>query len=88
MEANLTQALMLMTVGMFTVFVALGLVIAVGNVLIRFVNKYVPEDEKPEPKAVASATSVAISPDIMAAVDLAVAKITNNKGKVEKIEKI
>ncbi|MBP5704657.1 MAG: OadG family protein [Paludibacteraceae bacterium] len=88
MEGNFVEALKLMAVGMITVFAVLGLVIAMGNALIRFVNKYVPEDEKPAPKAVASSASAAIAPDVRAAVELAVAKITGNKGKIEKIEKI
>lgn len=87
MEGNLVEALKLMLVGMITVFAVLGLVIAMGNALIRFVNKYVPEDEKPAPKA-ATPAPAAIAPDVMAAVELAVAKITGNKGKIEKIEKI
>ena len=88
MEGNFVEALKLMAVGMITVFAVLGLVIAMGNALIRFVNKYVPEDEKPAPKAAASSASAAIAPDVRAAVVLAVAKITGNKGKIEKIEKI
>ena len=87
MEGNLVEALKLMVVGMITVFAVLGLVIAMGNALIRFVNKYVPEEESPAPKAAAPA-SAAIAPDVRAAVELAVAKITGNKGKIEKIEKI
>lgn len=77
-----------MIVGMITVFAVLGLVIMLGNALIRFVNKYVPEEEAPAPKAAAAAAPAAIAPDVMTAVELAVAQITGNKGKVEKISKI
>ncbi len=77
-----------MAVGMITVFAVLGLVIAMGNALIRFVNKFVPEDEKPAAPKSAAPQGAAINPDVMAAVELAVAKITGNKGKIEKIEKI
>ncbi|MEE1259923.1 MAG: OadG family transporter subunit [Paludibacteraceae bacterium] len=88
MEGTLIeQAFTLMIVGMITVFAVLGLVIAMGNALIRFVNKYVPEEEAPAPKAAAPA-SAAIAPDVKSAIELAVAKITSNKGRIEKIEKI
>lgn len=88
MEGTLIeQAFTLMIVGMITVFAVLGLVIAMGNALIRFVNKYVPEVEAPAPKAAAPA-SAAIAPDVKSAIELAVAKITSNKGRIEKIEKI
>ena len=82
MEGTLIeQAFTLMLVGMITVFAVLGLVIAMGNALIRFVNKYVPEEE-------AAPASAAIAPDVKSAIELAVAKITSNKGRIEKIEKI
>ena len=87
MEGTLIeQAFTLMLVGMITVFAVLGLVIAMGNALIRFVNKYVPEEEAP--KAAAAPASAAIAPDVKSAIELAVAKITSNKGRIEKIEKI
>ncbi|MCQ2489739.1 MAG: OadG family protein [Clostridia bacterium] len=90
MEGSLIeQAVTLMIVGMITVFAVLGLVIVLGNALIRFVNKYVPEEVAPvAPKAAAAAAPAAIAPDVMTAVELAVAQITGNKGKVEKISKI
>ena len=88
MEGTLIeQAFTLMLVGMITVFAVLGLVIAMGNALIRFVNKYVPEEEAPAPKAAAAPASAAIAPDVKSAIELAVAKITSNKGRIEKIEK-
>lgn len=89
MEGTLIeQAFTLMIVGMITVFAVLGLVIAMGNALIRFVNKYVPEVETPAHKAAAAPASAAIAPDVKSAIELAVAKITSNKGRIEKIEKI
>ena len=60
MEGTLIeQAFTLMIVGMITVFAVLGLVISMGNALIRFVNKYVPEVETPAPKAAAAPASAA-----------------------------
>lgn len=89
MEGSLIeQAVTLMIVGMITVFAVLGLVITLGNALIRFVNKYVPEEVAPVAPKAAAPAQAAIAPDVMTAVELAVAKITGNKGKIEKIEKI
>jgi oxaloacetate decarboxylase gamma subunit len=81
---NLTESLILMGVGMTTVFAVLGLVILAGNLLIHIVNKYFPEKEKPKG---ASVPSDSVNPSIAAAIENAVKTITNGKGKVEKIEK-
>ncbi len=86
MEGNLIEALKLMVIGMCTVFCVLLFVIALGNLLIRFINKYVPEDEKPV-QQVAQASS-AINPNIAQAIAQAVNMITVGKGKVEKVEKL
>lgn len=75
---------MLLGVGMGTVFCALLSIIGMGNLLIRFVNKYAPEEE--EKKATPSAS--AIAPNIRMAIESAVSSITGGKGKVESIEKI
>ena len=44
-------ALLLMVVGMVTVFIILLIVIGLGKALIAFVNKFVPEEEAPAKKA-------------------------------------
>ena len=81
---NFQEALVLMGVGMLTVFLVLLSVILVGNVLIWIVNKFVPEEQ-----TVANATSVAaVTPQVSEAIAKAVAQLTAGKGKVEKIEKI
>ena len=48
MSENISEALMLMGVGLATVFAVLGLVIAFGNLLIKAVNRFAPEEEKPK----------------------------------------
>ncbi|MCQ2375283.1 MAG: OadG family protein [Salinivirgaceae bacterium] len=84
MEGNVLEALKLLCVGLTTVFVVLLLIIMLGNSLIAFVNRFIPEDEKPIAKQAPSA----ISPKVANAIAAAVAQLTGGQGKVEKIEKI
>lgn len=81
---NLIYSLQLMSIGMGTVFVVLLLVIELGKGLIFLVNKFAPEEEKTQPKAVAPAP---VSPKVAQAIAEAVKIITGGKGQVEKIEK-
>lgn len=83
---GLTGALLLMAIGMITVFTVLLLVIYVGKGLIAFVNQFVPEEEE-APKAAAPApqTVDAVTANIIAQ---AVNTLTGGKGKVESIKKI
>ena len=73
---NLETALLLMVVGMATVFAILLIVIYLGKLLISLVNKYAPEEQLPVPG------------NIVAAITAAVNVVTQGKGKVAKIEKI
>ncbi|MCD8092729.1 MAG: OadG family protein [Bacteroides sp.] len=83
---NLNTALLLMVVGMATVFAILLIVIYLGKGLIALVNKYAPEEVAP---AKAVATGVAAIPgNILAAISAAVTVVTQGKGKVAKVEKI
>lgn len=83
---NLNTALLLMMVGMTTVFAILLIVIYLGKGLIALVNKYAPEEVVPA-KAAASSTA-AIPGNILAAISAAVTVVTQGKGKVSKVEKI
>lgn len=83
---NLNTALLLMMVGMTTVFAILLIVIYLGKGLIALVNKYAPEEAVPV-KSAASA-SAAIPGNILAAISAAVTVVTQGKGKVSKVEKI
>jgi oxaloacetate decarboxylase gamma subunit len=83
---KLLDALQLMIIGMSTVFSVLLLVILLGNLLIRVINKYIPEEESKISNTENKSTS--IDPSVVQAIQVAVAKMTNGKGKVEKIEKI
>ncbi len=84
MSEALSTALMLMGVGMITVFVVLSLVVLVGNGLTVFVNKYIPEPVPMEVKK----TSHNIKPGKLAAISAAVEIFTEGKGKITRIDKI
>ncbi|WP_018665890.1 OadG family protein [Bacteroides gallinarum] len=83
---NLNLALLLMVVGMATVFAILLIVIYLGKGIIALVNKYAPEEVAPA-KSAASGPAP-IPANIMAAISAAVTVVTQGKGKVSKVEKI
>ena len=83
---NLNIALLLMIVGMATVFAILLIVIYLGKGLIALVNKYAPE-EVSSAKPAASGPA-AIPANVMAAISAAVTVVTQGKGKVAKVEKL
>lgn len=83
---NLNTAILLMIVGMATVFAILLIVIYLGKGLIALVNKYAPEEVTP---AKTGASGPAPIPgNILAAISAAVTVVTQGKGKVAKVEKI
>ena len=77
----------LLGVGMVTVFVILALVVILGNLIIRFVNRFMPEVQK-----VSANVNEAILPEIsqkkMDVIASVVKKLTNGIGRVKKIEKL
>ncbi len=83
MESNLNNAVVLFGVGMLAVFFILLLVVILGNILIRVINKYFPEknvrNEKP---------NVGIDESIRSALNEVVRKVTHGKGQIRNIEKI
>lgn len=82
---NLNTALLLMVVGMATVFAILLIVIYLGKGLVLLVNKYAPEEETP---AKVAGKPAPIPANIMAVITAAVKVTTHGKGKVAKVEKI
>ncbi len=80
MENEISQALTLLGIGMITVFVVLSLVVVVGNLLIRIVNRLAPLQEAPSKTSEISNAKIAA---ITSAVDL----ITGGKGRITKIER-
>ena len=82
---NIETGLMLMLVGMTTVFVILLVVIGLSQVLIKVVNKVAPEEEPKKKVAKTTASTDAAAMDaIKAAVDI----LTAGKGQVIKVEKL
>ena len=86
---NYREALMLLIIGMGTVFIILTLIIILGKLIIRFVNKFLPEEIK-------SSTQIgqaiikpqqAIDNLKLAAIVSAVEITTKGKGHITKIEK-
>jgi len=78
-------ALTLLIVGMLTVAFILILVVVFGNLLIRFVNKYFPEEVKSSNSKMRSDN---IAGGKLSAIIATVDIITQGKGKVSKVEKI
>ena len=84
---NIETALLLMVVGMSTVFVILLIVIYLGKFLITLVNKYAPE-EVVSVKRETQKGPAPIPGNILAAITAAVNVVTLGKGKVTKVEKL
>lgn len=84
MEGNLIEALKLLVVGMCTVFVVLAIIIEGGKLLIKAVNKFVPEEEA-KPSQAAAATT--ISPAVAKAISEAVSQATGGQAEVIEIKK-
>ncbi len=82
---NIGLGLMLMVVGMATVFVILLIIIWLSQYLISLVNKIAPEEE-PKKRSVSSGSST--DEGSMDAIKTAVNILTAGKGQVIKIEKI
>ena len=76
--------LLLLVVGMGTTFVVLLLVIAVGDLLIWFVNKFIPAAVKP----VAEKAQAIVDKDVAQAIQKAIQTLTGGKSTASKIEKL
>ena len=84
MEESLSNAFSILAVGMITVLIILGLVVVIGNLLIRVTNKFWPLPSSP---GKAGAGHGYIPSGTLAAIIAAVEAFTGGKGKVTKIEK-
>ena len=84
MAGSFNEAWVLLGVGMLTVFTVLLLVVLIGNGVISFVNRYLPENESSE-----SSGNQKKNPDSrkMAAVVAAVKRATGGKGHIVAIHK-
>jgi len=86
MESTINNALVLLAIGMITVFLILALVVISGNILIKIVNKYAPEPSKKLIRASRLVTGTA--PEVLAAIAAVVETVTSGHGKVDSIQKI
>ena len=85
---NIETAILLMVVGMATVFVILLIVIYLGKFLITLVNKYAPEEVLPAKKETQKGALRLFREILLAAISAAVNVVTLGKGKVTKVEKL
>ena len=85
---NINEVLSLLLVGLITVLVILYLVVLIGNVVIRFTNRFIPAETMAVKKEFATGKAKPTNPAKIAAVIAAVEAITGGKGKIEKIDKI
>jgi len=88
MTENLNSGVVLLMVGMITVFTILFLVISTGKVLILIVNRYFPEKGSISQREI---EKVSIShPDnkIVSVLNSVVEEITEGRGKITRIDKI
>ena len=86
---NFELGILLLSVGMTTVFVILLIVIYLGKGLIILVNKYAPEEviAKKQPPTHSSGSNPSLPDATLAAIVAAVGVTTEGKGKVIKVEK-
>lgn len=70
----MNQALLLMIIGMGTVFVILVLIINLSKLMIMAINKFAPEEEA-APKKAAAAAPAPVAPNVEAAIKAAVAQV-------------
>lgn len=84
MSEDINTALMLLGVGMITVFIVLSCVVFLGNLLILYVNKFVPEAVKISRKPTSGGKIAAVK---IAAISTAIEIFTKGKGSVERIKK-
>lgn len=96
MNQDIQTALIVLLVGMITVFVILGLVVLTGQLLIRIVNRFFADPPTPLQAIGSSADQNAATPlnarsgisaETIAAIVSTVDIITEGKGKVKDIYK-
>jgi oxaloacetate decarboxylase gamma subunit len=77
------EASTLMGIGLATVFVVLLIIIFLGTLLIKTVNKFFPEEVKP-----VAAKVQAIDANVQEAINKAIMAISGGKKSAQKIEKL
>ena len=82
MSDNIALGLQLLAVGMVSVFLILGLVVALGRLLIYAVNKVSPDTD------VSSSSSELISKKKLAVLSSVVEIVTKGKGVIQSVKKL
>ncbi|MGF7139638.1 OadG family protein [Roseimarinus sediminis] len=85
MNSNFDIALQLLGIGMLTVFIILFMVVLLGNLIIRFVNRFVPETA--QQLSITKSSAGMVDAKKMAAIVAAVNMVSKGKGRVVKVEK-
>ena len=88
MNPLINEALQLMAIGMVTVFCILLIVIFLGTVLIKLVNKFAPEEVVAKKIAPAANAVQQVDATVKAVIDAPIAQITGGKGHATKITKL
>ena len=88
MNPLIHEALQLMAIGMVTVFCILLIVIFLGTVLIKLVNKFAPEEVVAKKIAPAANAVQQVDATVKAVIDATIAQITGGKGHATKITKL
>ena len=90
MEAPLQQAVLVMAIGMATVFLVLFMVTVTGKVLIWAVNTFATEEKGPRmmSRITRPRRKKTGEPAKLAAIIAAVDAATGGQGKIERIERI
>ena len=88
MNPLINEALQLMAIGMVTVFCILLIVIFLGTVLIKLVNKFAPEEVVAKKTAPAANAVQQVDATVKAVIDATIAQITGGKGHATKITKL
>ena len=90
MDQQLSTALLLLAVGMITVFIILSLVVFTGRVLIRIVNRFHKEERDfvMAGRMRLSRPKKSIDDSQLAAIIAAVEFATHGQGRIQSIQKI
>lgn len=86
MNGDIYTGLILLSIGITTVFGILALIVLFGNILIYMVNKYIPEMQFSSMSSYIDAEG-AMETNKLAAIVAAVETVTGGRGKAVSIEK-
>ena len=90
MEDTFSNAIVILLIGMLTVFFILVLVMWSGNLLIQITNRLAPvaEISAPAIPPKSSAEALPISKKKLAAISAVISTVSGGKARIEKIEKL